>query len=81
MKLLRTFLSLIFVLGLVTSQPFVALADEHGGKEHAGEEEPAGEMAMEDELAVLLEAAAALEVTHPELAAKLKALAAKGEEA
>ncbi len=82
MKEVRLLLALALVFGVVTAWPLRVLAqEEHGGKEHAGgeaaTEEQGGEAAVEDDASVLNEAADALEATHPDLAAKLRALAGK----
>ena len=88
MKHVRALLILAVVFGFVCSRPFLVLAEEMEMKEDMedtalgepsiGTEDAALPSAMpeEDEVAVLTEAAVALDATHPELAAKLRALAA-----
>ena len=83
MKSLRGFLALVFVLGLVFGRPLSILAEEAGAKDDpsalmAASEQAGGMAPMvaeTDEVSILTEAAAALDATHPELAAKLRALA------
>ena len=76
----------LLMASLVFVSP-VLLAGEHGGKEHGGAEhggaaiegshEGSHGMAEEGDAAVLNEAAEALKGSHPELAAKLEAIAKK----
>ncbi|MBI2166956.1 MAG: hypothetical protein HYU34_01790 [Candidatus Omnitrophica bacterium] len=66
----------VLVLGTLLWNPGLVLAGEHGGKEHGGQEH--GGAAVEEgrsHAAVLREAAAALQATNPELAAKLEEIA------
>lgn len=68
----RAIVALALGLGLGILYPVGALlAGEHGGQEHGG----AAPAAADDEEATLREAADALRATHPDLAAKLDALA------
>lgn len=85
MKQLRSLFCLMFVLGILFSQPLCVFAQkEHGGKEHAGAGSAEGgalapAVSEADEAAILKESADALEATRPDLAAKLRALAANEE--
>ena len=79
MKVLRSWIAWVFILGLIFSRPlFAALSDDDTSTGTplgmAGGVGPA--VAEEEEGGILMEAAEALEETHPELAAKLRALAA-----
>ena len=83
MRRLRGFLAVVFVFGLLLDRSFSVLAEEMDAKTDPGVgmpgEEESGEpplpVAETDEVTILTEAAAALDATHPELAAKLRALA------
>lgn len=84
MKALRPFVCLMLCVGLLFGNPLFVLAQqEHGGQEHAGEgevvKEHGGEMTAEvgGEATLLKESADALEVTRPDLAARLRAWAEK----
>lgn len=76
MKQFSSWFCLVLVFGMLVGRPLVALAAEHGGKEHAGQE-PSGEgaVAETDDAAILNEAASALEATDAALAVELKAWA------
>ena len=85
MKYGRGLFGLVLVLGFVLGRPVFVLAEEDGRKDDtspalgAVAAEPAGgivpAVSEMDEVAILTEAAAALDMTKPELAAKLRALA------
>lgn len=80
----KMLMTLIFLLmfGVTLWSPAV-LAGEHGGKEHAGQETASkehGGAKMEGShghKATLLEAAAALKATRPDLAAQLEEIASE----
>lgn len=61
------------VLGVAVSMPQILLAGEHGGQEHGGTAVEAGQ----GHAATIQEAAAILKATHPDLAARLEAIAAE----
>lgn len=76
MKYLRALLCFVFVVGLVLGPSSAVVAQqEHGGQEHGG-----GAVApASDYDATILEAAAALEASNPDLAARLRALVEQAE--
>lgn len=76
----KPLLGLALILGAAVSMPQFLLAGEHGGKEHGGQEH--GGTAVEEgpsHAAAIQEAAALLKATHPDLAARLEAIAAEEE--
>ncbi len=85
MKNSRMFLAAVFVLGMVFSRPAFVLAEELDEKNDLGMGIPMGEdsgslgseASEKDEVSVISEAAEILDATHPELAAKLRAIATK----
>ena len=77
MKKILTTLVFVLMFGVTLWSPAVLLAGEHGGKEQAGKEH--GGAQMESHAATIREAAAILKATHPDLAAKLEAIAAEEE--
>ena len=78
MKALRGCVALMFVAGLVFNRPLFVFAEEITGKDSIPPigESGEGPVSEADEVSILTEAASALDMTHPELAAKLRALAA-----
>lgn len=78
-------IGLALMLGVALWNPVAILAAEHGGKEHGGTEpaaqEPGGAKAEGSHAhkATLLEAAAALRATRPDLATQLEEIAAEEE--
>ena len=80
MKSLKGWIAWVFILGLIFSRPlFAALSDDDTSTGTplgmAGGVGPA--IPEEEETEILTEAAEALDETHPELAAKLRAMAVK----
>ncbi|MBI4115172.1 MAG: hypothetical protein HY447_01215 [Candidatus Omnitrophica bacterium] len=75
-------IGLALMLGTTLWSPAVLLAGEHGGsevKEHGGEAVEGSHQHGEGHAATIREAASILKSTHPDLAAKLEAIAAEEE--
>lgn len=86
MKVARRALGFVVVLTTLLVWPVFVWAQEGEHKDLAGTEEGPGKalgaapaVSEMDEVAILTEAAAVLDLTHPDLAAKLRALAANEE--
>lgn len=83
MKKILAMLVFVLMFGVTLRSPAI-LAGEHGGKELAGGGQEHGGTAMEGShhhgegtAATIMEAASILKATHPDLAAKLEAIAAE----
>ena len=78
MKRMITVFALVCMLSLTAGNASVLMAGEHGGtsmKEHGGHEMKGHALGTEA-VETLMEAASALEGTHPELAAEVEEIAA-----